>query len=58
MPVERSTNNGKPCYRWGNEGKCYSYTAGDKASRETAKRKAESQGRAIQASKNVSRKNK
>lgn len=49
MPVQRSTKNGKPCYKWGQEGKCYTYTPGNKASRERAKSKAAAQGRAIKA---------
>ena len=51
MPLKRSTKNGKPCYKWGDSGKCYTYTAGDKASRERAKNNAKKQGRAIEASK-------
>lgn len=51
MPVERCRKNGKPGYRWGKEGHCYSYTAGNKSSRERAKRKAEAQGRAIESNK-------
>jgi len=50
MPVKRSTKDGKPCYKWGDEGKCYTYTAGNKSSRERAKRKAAEQGQAIKAS--------
>jgi hypothetical protein len=47
MPVERCRKNGRPGFRWGKEGKCFTYTAGDKTSRERARRKAEAQGRAI-----------
>lgn len=49
MPVQRTQANGKPGYRWGTEGKVYTYTPGNKDSRERAKRKAEAQGRAIEA---------
>lgn len=51
MPLKRSTRNGKPCYKWGDRGKCYPYTSGDKKSRERAKVKAMKQGRAIEMSK-------
>lgn len=47
MPVQKCQKNNKPGYRWGTEGKCYTYTPGNKASRERAKNKAAEQGRAI-----------
>jgi len=47
MPVERCRKDGKPGYRWCIKCKCFTYTSGDKASRERAKRKAEAQGRNI-----------
>ena len=50
MPVKRTTKDGKPAYRWGDSGKAYTYTPGDKSSRERAKRKAEKQGQAAYAS--------
>jgi hypothetical protein len=50
MPVKRTTKNGKPAYRWGDSGKAYTYTAGNKSSRERAKSKAREQGRAARAS--------
>lgn len=56
MSLKRCQSNGKTGYRWGNEGKCYTYTTGDKDSREEAKRKAESQGRAIKSSKRKKKK--
>lgn len=49
--IERCRHNGKPAYRWGKEGKPFTYTAGDKPSREKAKRRAEAQGRNIKKSK-------
>ncbi len=49
MPVQECTLDGKPGFRWGEEGKCYTYTPGDEASREAARAKAEKQGRAIEA---------
>jgi len=51
MPVQRCQKNGKPGYRWGTEGKCYTYTPNNKSSRERAKNKAAEQGQAIKASK-------
>lgn len=48
MSLKRCQRIGKTGYKWGDEGKCYVYKAGDKTSRERAKRKAESQGRAIE----------
>jgi hypothetical protein len=50
MPRQACQVNGKPGYRWGESGTCYTYTSGDKASRERAKAKADKQGRAIKAS--------
>lgn len=51
MPVKAATKNGKPGYRYGESGAVYTYTPGDKASRERAKEKAAKQGRAVQANK-------
>ena len=56
MPVQRTTKDGKPAYQWGTSGKKYTYTTGDAASRERAKKLAARQGRAVQASQ--SRRNK
>jgi len=50
MPVERASKDGKPGYRWGKSGKVYTYTPGDKESRERAKNKARKQGIAVKAS--------
>lgn len=47
MPRQRCTKNGKPGYRYGRYGTCYTYTPGNKTSRNRAKRKAEIQGSAI-----------
>lgn len=52
MPVQSCNQDGKPGFKWGQEGKCYTYTAGDKASMERARNRAAEQGRAIEASKN------
>lgn len=48
MPVQRCQSDGKPGYKWGASGHCYTYTAGNKESREEARHKAEQQGAAIQ----------
>lgn len=50
MPVHRGEDKQGPFYQWGGRGKKYLYTAGDKASRQAAKQKAEKQGRAARAS--------
>jgi hypothetical protein len=50
MPVHRTTKGGKPGYQWGSSGKVYTYTPGNKASRERAKAKAGKQGAAAHAS--------
>lgn len=50
MPVHRSKDSKGPYYQWGDSGKKYHYTSGDKSSREAAKKKAEKQGRAARAS--------
>lgn len=50
MPVRRREDTKGPYYQWGDNGKKYRYTAGDKSSRSTAKHKAERQGRAARAS--------
>ena len=51
MPVMPCRKQGKPGYKWGKSGKCYTYTSGDKKSRDRAKAKAVKQGRAIEANK-------
>ena len=44
-------NDGKKGFKWGQSGKCYTYTTGDKSSMERAREKAKRQGRAIQVNK-------
>jgi len=44
MPVGPCSSNGKPGFKWGDEGKCYTYTEGDRASMDAAKKKANAQG--------------
>ena len=48
MPLQRTTVNGKPAYKYGATGKAYAYKAGNAASREAAKKKAIKQALAIQ----------
>ena len=50
MPVQSCRLNNKPGLKWGSSGKCYTYTAGNASSRNRARNKAETQGRAIRAS--------
>lgn len=49
MPVMRCTREGKPGYRYGQSGHCYTYKTGDEAGRKRAKQKAIIQGTAIAA---------
>jgi len=53
MPVKPCKSNGKPGYKWGDEGKCYTYTPDDEQSRKRAHDKAAKQGRAIQVNKSL-----
>lgn len=50
MPVMPCRKNGKPGFKWGDEGFCYTYTPGDPASKTKARLNAEAQGQAIKAS--------
>lgn len=50
MPVERCSEGGKPGFRFGDSGKCYTYTEGDEASMRSARNKARDQERAAYAS--------
>ena len=47
MPIQSCRSDGKPGYKWGDRGKCYTYTAGDSAGRKRARAKAIAQGVAI-----------
>jgi len=51
MPVKPCRSDGKPGFKWGDSGKCYTYTPGNETSRKRAKDKAAKQGRAIQVNK-------
>jgi len=48
MPIHRTTKNGKPALQYGTHGAKYTYAAGNKRSREAAKKKAVRQALAIQ----------
>lgn len=51
MPLKIATKDGKPGFKWGDSGKVFTYTPGNKESRKRARNKALAQGRAIQANK-------
>ena len=44
MPVQSCSDKGNPGYKWGDQGSCYTYTAGDEKSMNEAKSKAQLQG--------------
>lgn len=47
MPVQECELNGKPGFKWGQEGHCYTYTTGNESSKAKAKSAAHAQGVAI-----------
>lgn len=47
MPVKSCEDNKKPGYKWGDEGKCYTYDPKNEKEKNGAKRKAIIQGIAI-----------
>jgi len=49
MPVQACQSGGKPGYKWGSRGKCYTYNPNSAASRQQARAKAAKQGRAVEA---------
>jgi hypothetical protein len=49
MPVQSCNEDGKPGYKYGESGACYTYSPGDEAGRKKAKQKAYIQGAAIAA---------
>lgn len=49
MPVMSCSKGGKPGYKWGKSGKCYTYISGNEASKKRAHDKASAQGAAIHA---------
>jgi len=50
MPVHCGRDKNGPYYQWGDSGKKYYYTSGNKQSRDAAKEKSHKQGVAIYAS--------
>lgn len=50
MPIQSCIKDGKPGFRWGKTGKCYTYS--NEVSRKAAISKAQKQGRAIKARRN------
>lgn len=48
MPLKKCNQSGKPGWKWGDAGKCYTYTPDNKASEKAAKKKAIDQGIAIE----------
>lgn len=48
MPLQTCSSDGKPGYRWGESGRCYTYASGDSTGRRAAKQKAIKQGIAIE----------
>jgi hypothetical protein len=50
MPVRRGKDSKGPYFKWGQSGKKYHYTSGNKASMRRARAKAARQGRAVRAS--------
>jgi len=51
MPLKKCTSGGKPGWKWGDNGKCYTYNEGDARSEKNAKRRAIRQGKAIKVNK-------
>ena len=49
MPVQTCQQDGKPGFRWGQRGKCYTYDPNSTRSKALARLKAEAQGKAIKA---------
>lgn len=47
MPLKRCTDGGKPGVKWGDAGKCYTYTPGNAASIRAARDKAMAQAAAM-----------
>lgn len=46
MPIKACTLDGKPGFKWGDSGKCYTYKHGSKPSAKSARDKAAKQGQA------------
>ena len=51
MPIKSCQENGKPGFKYGDSGKCYTYEKGNEASRLAAIAKAQKQAAAIRREK-------
>lgn len=49
MPIQKCMKNGKPGFKWGKKGTCYTYTRNNESSRKRAMEKARKQEQAIRA---------
>lgn len=49
MPVQACQTEGKPGFKWGEQGKCFLYERNDPESKERARARAAAQGQAIKA---------
>src|SRR5918995_6048719 len=47
MPLNRCRDDDKPGWKWGDAGKCYTYTAGNEESEKAARKKAMAQAAAM-----------
>lgn len=47
MPLKRCQKGNKPGWKWGDRGRCYAYTPGNKQSRDQARQKALNQAVAM-----------
>jgi len=47
MPLKRCEDDGRPGWKWGDEGKCYTFTEGDEESETAARKKAMAQAAAM-----------
>jgi hypothetical protein len=55
MPVKQCQDKGEPGFKWGDQGKCYTYTSKDEVSRNKARRSAIIQGIATGEYKNTTK---
>jgi hypothetical protein len=47
MPIKQCQETGKPGFKWGDAGKCYTYSPYNEGSKRNAKKSATAQGLAI-----------
>src|SRR4030095_8745323 len=47
MPLQRCESEGNPGWKWGDAGKCYTFTSGDEESEAAARKKAMAQAAAM-----------